>query len=472
MDLILKGFDWIFQNILGKPEFFIGILVFVGYLLLNKGLLEAFGGFLKALVGYMILQVGSSGMNNGFTPILNALMGKFNIQAAVIDSNFGFAAANKAIESIGASLSWTMVVLLIGFIINIALVAFQRFTKVRTLYTTGHLMVKQAGFLTWMVFFAMPTFRNFNGAIIVGILIGLYWSVFSNLTVEPTERLAGERVFAVGHAQMLAIWLTDRIAPKLGKKEDSVENIKLPKSLKIFSDNVIGTCIIMLVMFGSILLVLGQETMLQYDEKAVTGVAYGIYVISKSISFAVSFIILQTGVKMLVSEITQSFDGISSRLLKGAIPAVDCVATYGFASSNTVTLGFLFGTLGQFITILALVLFGSPVLIISGFVPLFFDNATIAVYANNRGGVKPAMILPFISGVIQVLGGALGITMFGLASFGGWYGNFDFSTVWLVLGGLFKQFALVGVVICAVLMLAIPQVQYYLSKDKENYFKV
>ncbi len=216
MDLILKGFDWIFQNILGKPEFFIGILVFVGYLLLNKGLLEAFGGFLKALVGYMILQVGSSGMNNGFTPILNALMGKFNIQAAVIDSNFGFAAANKAIESIGASLSWTMVVLLIGFIINIALVAFQRFTKVRTLYTTGHLMVKQAGFLTWMVFFAMPTFRNFNGAIIVGILIGLYWSVFSNLTVEPTERLAGERVFAVGHAQMLAIWLTDRIAPKLG----------------------------------------------------------------------------------------------------------------------------------------------------------------------------------------------------------------------------------------------------------------
>lgn len=228
----------------------------------------------------------------------------------------------------------------------------------------------------------------------------------------------------------------------------------------------------MLVMFGSILLVLGQETMLQYDEKAVTGVAYGIYVISKSISFAVSFIILQTGVKMLVSEITQSFDGISSRLLKGAIPAVDCVATYGFASSNTVTLGFLFGTLGQFITILALVLFGSPVLIISGFVPLFFDNATIAVYANNRGGVKPAMILPFISGVIQVLGGALGITMFGLANFGGWYGNFDFSTVWLVLGGLFKQFALVGVVICAVLMLAIPQVQYYLSKDKENYFKV
>lgn len=470
MNIIIKIFQFIFENILAKPEFFIGILVFIGYLLLKKGPIQAIAGFLKALVGYMILQAGSSGMNTGFSPILNALLGKFNVQAAVIDSNFGFAAANSAIQSIGASLSWTMVVLLIGFITNILLVALKRFTKIRTLYTTGHLMVKQAGFLTWMVFFTMPQFRNFNGVILLGILIGLYWAVFSNLTVEPMERLAGERAFAVGHAQMFAIWLTDKIAPALGKKEDNVENIKLPKSFQIFSDNIVGTCIIMLLMFGTILLILGKKTMLQYDKNAVSSVAYGIYIISKSVSFTVNFIILQTGVKLVVNEITQSFDGISSRLIKGAVPAVDCAATYGFASSNTITTGFLFGTLGQLITILCLVIFGSPVLIISGFVPLFFDNATIAVFANNRGGIKAAMILPFISGVIQVLGGAIGVTMFGLTAFGGWYGNFDFSSVWLVLGGLFKVFSLAGVIACIVIMLAIPQIQYGLSKNKENYF--
>ena len=469
MSVVMGVFTFIFNNILARPEFFIGILVFIGYLLLGKGFLQAVGGFLKALVGYMILQVGASGMNGGFSPILGAMLSKFNIQAAVIDSNFGFAAAQKALESINASLSWTMVVLLLGFFVNIILVALQRLTKVRTLYMTGHLMVKQAGFVTWMVFFAMPEYQNFSGAIVIALLLGLYWAVFSNLTVGPMERLAGERVFAVGHAQMLAIWITDLLAPKVGKKEKSVENISLPKGLSIFSDNIIGTCIIMLIMFGTILMVLGQQVMVDHD-KAANGV-YSLYVITKSVSFAVNFIILQTGVKMVVNEITQSFEGISSKLLKGAIPAVDCAATYGFASSTTVTLGFLFGTIGQFVTIGCLVVFGSPVLILSGFVPLFFDNATIAVFANNRGGIKAAMLFPFLSGVIQVLGGAVGITLFGLAAFGGWYGNFDFATVWLALGGLFRQFTLVGVVICCVLMLIIPQVQYRLTKDKENYFK-
>ena len=50
------------------------------------------------------------------------------------------------------------------------------------------------------------------------------------------------------------------------------------------------------------------------------------------------------------------------------------------------TIGFLFGAFGQLLAILGLVVFHSPILIISGFVPLFFDNATFAVYANKFGG--------------------------------------------------------------------------------------
>lgn len=107
-------------------------------------------------------------------------------------------------------------------------------------------------------------------------------------------------------------------------------------------------------------------------------------------------------------------------------------------------------------------------MIISGFVPLFFDNATIAVFANNKGGLKAAVILPFLNGIIQVLGGAVGVLMFELYSYGGWYGNTDFSTVWLVFGFLFKNMAIPGVVICIIIMLLIPQIQY--ARNKENYF--
>lgn len=462
-------FQVIFDNILAKPEFLIGLLVLVGYLLLGKTLVESLAGFMKAAVGYMVLQIGASGMIKGFNPILNGLMTKYELKAAVIDSNFGFAAANSAIESIGASLSWTMLVLLIGFGINILLVALKSITKIRTLFTTGHIMVKQAGFLTWMVFFALPEYRNLTGAVIIGVLIGLYWSVFSNLTVKAMEDLAGgERVFAIGHAQMFAIWLTNKIAGKIGNKEQSVESIKLPQTIKVMSDNIVGTSVIMLLMFGSILVALGSQTMATIDPSGTKNIAYATYIISKSLSFTVNFIILQTGVKMFVAEITESFEGISSKLLKGAIPAVDCAASYGFASPNTVLIGFLFGTVGQVLTIACLVIFHSPIMIISGFVPLFFDNATIAVFANNKGGLKAAMILPFVNGIIQVLGGAIGVLMFDLYSFGGWYGNTDFSTVWLFFGCLIKNFAIPGVVLCIIAMLIIPQIQY--ARNKENYF--
>ena len=41
---------WFGQNILTKPEFFVGLLVFVGYLFLGKKIYEAVGGFIKATV--------------------------------------------------------------------------------------------------------------------------------------------------------------------------------------------------------------------------------------------------------------------------------------------------------------------------------------------------------------------------------------------------------------------------------------
>ena len=44
-DAVANGFA---NNILTKPEFFIGILVFIGYLFLGKPIYEAFAGFIKA----------------------------------------------------------------------------------------------------------------------------------------------------------------------------------------------------------------------------------------------------------------------------------------------------------------------------------------------------------------------------------------------------------------------------------------
>ena len=172
---------------------------------------------------------------------------------------------------------------------------------------------------------------------------------------------------------------------------------------------------------------------------------------------------------MFVAELTNSFQGISEKLLPGTVPAVDCAVTFGF-SPNAPAYGFIFGFIGQMLGIGFLILIQSPILIIAGFIALFFDNGTLAVFANKAGGRRAAAIIPFFSGIIQVLGSALVLTV--LVDAGpnviGWMGMFDWATVF---AGVTLLTGLIGILVPVVLiplLLVIPQLQY--RRHKENYF--
>ncbi|PCF67924.1 PTS ascorbate transporter subunit IIC [Staphylococcus pseudintermedius] len=470
MQIFMNGFTWFSNNILSKPEFFIGIIVFIGYALLKKKLYECFAGFIKATVGYMILTVGAGGLVATFRPILAGLGERFGLKAAVIDPYFGLNAVDGALKSIGLTTSYTMLALLVGFLLNIVVVLLRKFTKIRTLFITGHVMVQQASTVTWIIFLAFPEYRNFVGAILVGIIVGLYWAVGSNLTVGPTQRLTNHSGFAIGHQQMFAIWIVDKIAPKIGNKEKNLDNIKLPKWLSIFHDNIVATGTLMLLFFGTILVILGEDFLRHLDPKKFPEtLSFVTYVVSSSLSFAVYLAILMMGVRMFVAELTQSFQGISNKILPGSLPAVDCAASYNFTPQNAILFGFIFGSIGQFLTILGLLVFHSPVLIITGFVPVFFDNATIAVFANKVGGTRAAMICSFVSGICQVAIGAIAVVIFQLYKFGGWHGNIDFELIWPGFGALMQHFGLIGYVAIVVILLIIPQLQYRRAKDKAAY---
>ena len=466
LDMIWLGFV---NNILAKPEFFIGIIVFIGYLLLKKPFYEAFAGFIKATVGYMILNVGAGGLVTTFRPILAGLNGRFGLNAAVIDPYFGLNAVNTALESIGMTTSWTMIALLIGFILNIVLVLLRPVTKIRTLFITGHIMVQQATTATWIIFFAFPQYRNAVGGILIGVFVGVYWAVASNLTVGPTQRLTDNAGFAIGHQQMFAVWFADKVAAKIGNPKKRLDDINLPNWLSIFHDNIVATGTLMLFFFGVIMIILGEPYLREIDKTFVDTVAFPTYIVSKSLMFSVYLAVLMMGVRMFVAELTASFQGISSRILPGILPAVDCAAVYGFGSPNAVLFGFVCGALGQFIAIAGLLIFKSPILIITGFVPVFFDNATIAVFADKRGGARAAAILSFFSGILQVAGGAIAIVIFGLGGFGGWHGNIDQSTVWVIQGIIINKFHLIGYVLVIASMLAIPWIQYKRASSPESY---
>jgi PTS system ascorbate-specific IIC component len=442
--------------------------------LLRKPWYDAIAGFIKATVGYMILAVGSGGLVNNFRPILVGLNDRFQLDAMVIDPYFGQNAVTAGLEPVfGRTFAQVMMLLLIAFIFNILLVKFKKVTKMRSIFTTGHVQMQQASTAFWMMLFCFPLLGNTQILLMMGLLLGLYWAVGTNLLVKPTQELTDGASFSVAHQQMFYIAIVDWILEKMkgkGKKESKrLEDIKLPGFLSIFNENMVSTAVLMTLFFSIILLMLGRDYLVEKKFLA-AGSSFLFYIITTSFNFAVYLAVLQLGVRTFVTELTQSFQGISQAWLPGAVPGVDCAVTYGFGSPNAVTIGFLFGALGQFISIGLLLVFKSPVVIIAGFVPMFFDNATVGVFANNKGGIKAAVIFPFICGICQVFGSALIASWIGLTAYGGYLGMWDWAVLWPVFTVIMKYAGYIGFAACCILLILIPQLQY--RKEKDLYFLV
>lgn len=311
--------------------------------------------------------------------------------------------------------------------------------------------------------------------IVMALLLGAYWAVGSNLTIKPCQEVTDGAGFALAHQQMFGVaffyWLAGKLFGNEGKKKDKkvkkIEDLELPGFLSIFNDNMVSASVLMLVFFGAILCVLGKDYLIAGGFMK-EGQSMLFYVIQTCLYFAVYLAILQMGVRTFVAELTTSFQGIASKLLPGSVPGVDCAVIFGFGASNAVTLGFVSGFIGQILAIIVLIALKSPVLIICGFVPVFFDNATIGVFANEKGGLKAVLVLPFISGLCQVFGSALIAGWVGMAAYGGYLGMWDWAVVWPVFTVVMKYLSYIGVTLIFIGLLAIPQIQYY--KDKKGYF--
>jgi len=474
MEVLNTVWKFIVENIITQPAYFIGLIVLLGYILLKKPWYDVLAGTIKAIVGYLILIVGSGGLVGNFRPVLVGLKDRFQLDAMVIDPYFGQNAVTAGVEEVfGRTFGQVMILVLIAFIFNIVLVALKKWTKFRAIFTTGHVQVQQASTAFWLILFAFPTLGETPVLLIMALLLGLYWAAGTNLTVEISQDLTDGAGFSIAHQQMFGLklfsWLSEKMS-KSGKRQSKrLEDMELPGFLSIFNENMVATSILMTLFFGTILLLLGQPYLIEAKFLA-EGKSFLFYILTTCLNFAVYLAILQLGVRTFVGELTQSFQGISQKLLKGAVPGVDCAVSYGFGSPNAVTIGFLFGALGQFLAIGLLILLKSPVLVIAGFVPVFFDNATIAVYANNKGGLRAAMLWPFVAGLMQVFGSAFIAGWVGMAAYGGYLGMWDWAVVWPVFTVLMKYLSYFGVALVAIFLFAVPQIQYL--KDKKGYFLV
>ena len=479
MNILMSVWTFFADYILKQAPMMVGFLVLLGSVLQKKSWYDTIASTLKAIIGMLILNAGSSGLVTTFRPILAGLRDRFQLSAVVIDPYYGQNAVTEGIEQIfGVNFSYAMTLLLIAFVVNILLVRFNKWTKCRALFTTGHVQVQQAFTAFWLILFALPMLASPGNTIlmlvVMSVLLGAYWAVGANATIKPMQELTDGANFCIAHQQMFGIrinyWLAEKFFSKDGKpKGKKVGDMEMPGFFSIFNENMVCTAILMLVFFGIIMGVIGKD---YFVGQGVIAADYNFfyYCFTTSLNFAVYLAILQLGVRTFVTELTSSFQGIADKLLPASIPGVDCAVCFGFGDANAVTFGFLAGLCGQLLAIGALLVLKSPVIIICGFVPVFFDNAAIGLVANEKGGMKACLTLTFLSGIVQVLGSAFIAGFVGMAQYGGYLGMWDWATVWPVLTVLIKYLGWIGLAIGVVALLALPQLEY--RKDPKGYFLV
>lgn len=417
---------FIMNQILSQTYILFPLIVFIGYLALKEPLSKALSGAVKAAIGVLVMSQGAGLMITTFNSLLQPLNDKFGMTGILLDVYVTMTTANN---NLGDYAAWSAYTLFFSFVLNLILVGLKKYTRIRTVFLTGNVMLIQTAVSTYIVYYFFD--MGMVGTVFfASVITVLYWVIFSGLLIKPVSEITGSEEFTIGHQQMFGSYLAYKIAPLIGKKEEDVEKIDLPKWLEIFQDTIVASSIILIVFVSVIMFALGKDMV-----SAMAGTTHWIiYIFKTGLTLSVALFILLQGVKLFVAEIMASFKGITNRVLPGAVVAVDCAAIFSF-SPKAVLIGFIGGAVGMVTAIGLLLVSGSSMLIVPGFIPLFFDNATIGVFANKRGGFKAALVITFFSGMIQVFGSGLAALAMGLNV---WQGSFDHATVWLAIIYFFK----------------------------------
>ncbi|NMB60832.1 MAG: PTS transporter subunit IIC [Chloroflexi bacterium] len=425
MEIFSTLFNEIINPIFAQPSFILGTVTFAGLAALRKPFVELLQGTVKTIIGVLLLQNGSGLMVAMFRPIIFSFTERFQIEGVIIDP---YVTLSAVTDALGEKLGWVGFTMLIGFGINLLLVAFRKYTHLHSLFLTGHVMFLQSALITWIVYYYFG--YDLGGTVLLaGSLIGLYWSVGAQMNAKPAQIINKGAGFTVAHQQHLMNWVAWKVAPKIGDPKQSIEKIKFPAWLDEFRKVEVSVPLVMFIIFTPLLLLLGSSEL-----RELSGMPGYLYVPIVAISFGAYVLIMNQGITMFVGELSTAFKGISQKLLPDALIGVDGMALAPYAP-NAVMAGFICCALGQFGGVLMLVLMNSPVLIIPSFIPVFFDAAITAVFADTFGGWRALVVISFGVGLIHIFGNLWAAKNSGLV--GGWMGNSDWATIWpLVMQGM------------------------------------
>ena len=177
-----------------------------------------------------------------------------------------------------------------------------------------------------------------------------------------------------------------------------------------------------------------------------------IFAILAGLRFAVGVAIVYAGVRMILADLIPAFQGIATKVIPNAVPAVDCAVFFTYAPT-AVIVGFISSFIGGVVGMLVLGAVGG-VLIIPGMVPHFFTGATAGIYGNATGGRRGSVIGAFVNGLAISFIPALLLPVLGDLGFTNTtFGDTDFGIIGILLGRVGAWLGDIGIYIIAIIIL-------------------
>lgn len=444
-----------FRDVLKQPALLMGIMSFVGLIALKKPGHKVMTGTLKPILGYLMLGAGADFITSNLDPLGKMIQEGFHINGVVPN--------NEAIVSVAQKVLGveTMTILIVGLLINLLIA---RFTKFKYVFLTGH----HSFFMACLLSAVLGTTGMSGTELILfgGFLLGAWSSISPAIGQRFTRKVTDGDDIALGHFGSLAYYISAWVGSKVGKPEESTEKIEIPEKWGFLRDTTISTALTMMIFYLIAAIAAGPTFVATISD----GTSPILFALMAGLKFAVGVTIVYSGVRMILGDLIPAFQGIATRIIPDAVPAVDCAVFFTYAPT-AVVIGFVSSFIGGVIGMILLG-FAGGVLIIPGLVPHFFCGATAGIFGNATGGRKGAIVGSFVNGLLITFAPALLLPVLGSLGFQNTtFGDFDFGVLGIILGKaseLVGKFGVIAIVVILLVVLIVPNFIKTKSKAINN----
>lgn len=400
--------QFITDHILKNPPILLALIAMLGLIIQRKNLSDILKGGLTAAFGMMILNQGVNLLINAIVPI-NTIFSKTLSQGAIGEGLNDVSFSQLYGGEVGLAM-------FIGLFIHLLIA---RFSKVKTIFLTGHM-------IWWFPFIFVAAgveagLKNITLIMFVAIVSALYWSFMPWIMRKYVWDATGDKTFLIGHPTGLLSLIAGFIAKIVGNKNKSSEDLKLPKNLSFFREISITGCLVIVLMY--ICIGFALPSIVPNNQNL------WMYAFQQGLSFGAGLLVMLYGVRMLINQIIPAFQGISEKLIPNAIPAFDCPILFNY-KPNAVIIGFVVGMISSTLLIIvsnAFNIFG--IVLVPLVITSFFELGAASVIAEGQGGLRGCIIGTFVSSIVMVLIMALSVLVF-KTTISNWlliFGGNDFS---------------------------------------------